>query len=69
MNAGERINCRVKIRYRHQGQTAAVEMIGKDEVRISFEEPVRAATPGQSAVLYDDDNCIIGGGVITEVLG
>ena len=69
MSVGERIGCRVKVRYRHPGQTAAVEMIGNDTVKITFEEPVRAATPGQSAVFYDDDDCIIGGGIITEVPG
>ena len=69
MNEGERIGCTVKVRYRHPGQRATVEMIEDDAVKITFEVPVRAATPGQSAVFYDEDGCIIGGGVITEVLG
>ena len=69
MREGDTIECTVKIRYRHAGQRATVEMTEDGAVKISFEEPVRAATPGQSAVFYDDDNCIIAGGVITEVLG
>lgn len=65
---GQPIRCQVKIRYRHAGQYALLEKSGDDEVRLTFEEPVRAATPGQSAVFYDDDGCIIGGGIITEAL-
>ena len=46
----------------------ALEKIGKDRVRISFDEPVRFAAPGQSAVFYDQDDCLLGGGVISEVI-
>ena len=53
-----------KIRYRHEGQWCSVVRSGKDELTVSFEEPVRAVTPGQSAVFYDGD-VIFGGGIIT----
>ena len=33
--------------------------------RVVFDAPVRAVTPGQIAVLYDDDR-VIGGGRIVE---
>ena len=62
---GKSFRCQVKVRYRHPGQYAVVEKTGKDRVRITFEEPVRAATPGQSAVFYDDNDCLLGGGIIS----
>ncbi len=68
MSAKERIECTVKVRYRHAGQRATVEAVGNGELKIVFDEPVRAATPGQSAVFYDDDDCIIGSGTISGVL-
>ena len=37
-----------------------------NKIRVKFEKPVRAATPGQSAVFYDDMGYIIGGGVILK---
>ena len=41
-------------------------MIGEDKLKIVFDEPVRAATPGQSSVFYDENGCVIGGGVIEK---
>lgn len=65
---GEALRCQAKVRYRHSGQFALLEKIDKDRVRISFDEPVRFAAPGQSAVFYDQDDCLLGGGVISEVI-
>ena len=67
LRAGESVRCTVKVRYRHPGQSATLEMIGDDLVRVSFDEPVRSAAPGQSAVFYDDADRVVGGGVISEV--
>ena len=39
-------------------------MESEDMLRICFDEPVRAAAPGQSAVFYDEERCVIGGGII-----
>ncbi len=55
--------CSAKIRYRHSEQPATLTVLGGGEARLLFDEPVRAATPGQSAVLYDDD-IVLGGGII-----
>lgn len=57
------IRCKAKIRYRHQEQAATVYPNGKDKIKIVFDEPQRAITPGQAAVLYDGD-VVLGGGVI-----
>ena len=60
----EKIPCIVKIRYLHPGQSATIEQYDNDHIRISFDKPVRAPAPGQSAVFYDENDCVIGGGVI-----
>ncbi len=52
-----------KIRYNHKGAWCTVEKTGKDEILCTFEEPVRAITPGQAVVLYDGDY-VLGGGTI-----
>ncbi len=61
---GEVVPAQVKIRYHHAGAAAALQRAGEDRLRIKFAEPVRAPAPGQSAVFYDDDGRIIGGGKI-----
>jgi tRNA-specific 2-thiouridylase len=61
---GEKIRCLAKIRYHHTPQPAELEMLAEDTVQIRFDAPVRAVTPGQSAVFYDEDHCVMGGGVI-----
>ena len=57
------IRCRVKIRYRQAEQWATVTPCGEHDVHISFDDPQRAVTPGQAAVLYDGD-IVLGGGTI-----
>ncbi|MBR4743752.1 MAG: tRNA 2-thiouridine(34) synthase MnmA [Oscillospiraceae bacterium] len=68
IEAGGSVSCSVRIRYRHEGQKAVVAMLDDGTARISFDEPVRAATPGQSAVFYDECGNVIGGGIISRVL-
>ncbi len=60
----EPIRVRVKIRHRHEGAHAVIEMSGDDEALVTFDEPQRAITPGQAAVFYDGD-VVVGGGWIT----
>lgn len=55
--------CKVKIRYRQAEQPASVRVLADGTVEICFDEPQRAITPGQAAVLYDGDT-VLGGGVI-----
>ena len=61
---GEEILAKVKIRYRHDGENAILTRFDENTLRIVFEKPVRAATAGQSAVFYDENECVIGGGKI-----
>ena len=55
--------CKAKIRYRQIEQWATIIPTGEDTVHITFDEPQRAITPGQAAVLYDGD-IVLGGGTI-----
>ncbi len=57
---GERL--KVKIRFQHQAQWARVYR-QEGSCSIQFEEPQKACTPGQAAVIYRD-NQLIGGGTI-----
>ena len=52
-----------KIRYNHRGSACAIYPEGPDRVRVEFDEPVRAVTPGQAVVFYDGDY-VLGGGTI-----
>ncbi len=56
------LRCNARIRYRHSEQPATVTVDG-DTVTVKFDQPQRAATCGQSLVLYDGDT-VLGGGVI-----
>ena len=49
-----------KIRYNSPEVPCRVYMTGEDEVRVVFDEPQRAITPGQAVVFYDGD--IVAGG-------
>jgi tRNA-specific 2-thiouridylase len=53
----------VKIRHKHQPAPAMIEANGPGGVRVTFDDPQRALTPGQAAVFYDGD-IVVGGGWI-----
>ncbi|WP_339858027.1 tRNA 2-thiouridine(34) synthase MnmA [Pseudohongiella acticola] len=64
------LRCTAKIRYRQADQHCLVERENADDpdnrhVRVSFDEPQRAVTPGQAIVFYQGDICL-GGGVIEQ---
>jgi len=61
---GEKIRATVKVRYHHPGAEAVIEKYGACRVRVSFDRPVRAPAPGQSAVFYDEGQNVVGGGII-----
>jgi tRNA-specific 2-thiouridylase len=51
----------VKIRYRNAEAPAMVEPLDDGRVRVTFDEPQRAITPGQMAVAYDGDLIALAG--------
>jgi tRNA-specific 2-thiouridylase len=53
----------VKIRNRHIAAPATISPTDGGRVRVDFDEPQRAVTPGQAAVFYDGD-LVLGGGWI-----
>jgi tRNA-specific 2-thiouridylase len=53
----------IKVRYRQADQTCHATVDTAGALVIRFDEPQRAVTPGQFAVLYDGERCL-GGGVI-----
>lgn len=57
----------VKIRYRHQPAAAVLEEMaistGESLLRVTFQQPQSAVTPGQFAVFYRDDE-VVGSGEI-----
>ncbi len=53
----------VKIRYLHTPAPAMVHALPDNRVRVQFDEPQRAITPGQAVVFYDGD-LVLGGGWI-----
>jgi len=61
-----KFSCTAKFRYRQTDTPVEVEILEDGRAQITFDEPVRAITPGQAVVLYDGEECL-GGGTIDEV--
>jgi len=61
-----RLRCAVKVRYRQADQAAVLEPLTGGAVRVRFDQPQRAVTPGQYAVFYEGERCL-GGAVIESV--
>ncbi len=58
---GMRVNA--KIRYSAKEAPATINVIDENTIRVVFDTPQRAITPGQSVVFYDGD-IVVGGGTI-----
>jgi tRNA-specific 2-thiouridylase len=63
----EPVMVKAKIRYKHQGEKARVIPVSARRVRVEFDRPQRAITPGQSVVFYRRD-VVVGGGIIDRSL-
>mgnify|MGYP000418632430 CR=1 FL=1 len=50
-----------RIRHRQALQSCRIEILHDGRVAVRFEQPQRAASPGQYCVLYDDQTCLGGG--------
>ena len=61
---GAHIN--VKFRYRQEDNGVTIHYIEDDLVRLDFDKEIKAVTPGQAAVFYDEEICL-GGGLIRHV--
>jgi tRNA-specific 2-thiouridylase len=63
----ESIHGTAKIRYKDEASKAVLTPLEGGKIRVTFDSPKRAITPGQSVVLYDNDD-IICGGIIEKAL-
>ena len=43
-----------------------LEWLDNNEIKVKYKQGVKAVTPGQACVLYQDSECL-GGGIIREV--
>lgn len=59
----EPVEVTAKIRYSHAGEGCVIEKLHNGQVKCNFKKPVRAVTPGQAVVFYQDDY-VLGGGTI-----
>ena len=55
-----------KFRYRQKDLGVTLFNIDSNTIKLIFDEPYKAVTPGQAAVLYDGEICL-GGGIIDKV--
>jgi len=66
INSPPRTNSGYEVRLRHQGQLLPATLKqDHDTWSCELHDPVRAASPGQSVVVYED-NRVVGGGVLSE---
>lgn len=56
-----------KVRYKDEGTPAYAIELESGKLQVTFDKPKRAITPGQSVVLYNNDD-VIGGGIIEKII-
>ncbi|MDX1452418.1 MAG: tRNA 2-thiouridine(34) synthase MnmA [Oleiphilaceae bacterium] len=60
--------CQAKVRYRQKDQHCTVSNLGEGRFKVTFDDPQRAVTPGQSVVFYQGERCLGGGIIETTVV-
>ncbi len=60
------LSCTAKFRYRQKDNDVSLHFIDETAVYVTFNQPIKAVTPGQAAVFYDGEICL-GGGTIEKV--
>lgn len=63
----EPMQVNVKIRYNAPRVPATISPLENGTIKVNFEKPQRAVTPGQAAVFYRDET-VLGGGIIQASL-
>ena len=58
--------CTAKFRYRQPDHGVTVHLMEDNQVRVVFDQPIRAVTPGQAVVFYQGEECL-GGGTIDQI--
>ncbi|NLO83727.1 MAG: tRNA 2-thiouridine(34) synthase MnmA [Clostridiales bacterium] len=61
------IKANVKIRYTAREAPATIYPGEENTLKVVFDKPQRAITPGQAAVIYQDD-LVVGGGIIAKAV-
>ena len=64
-NPSTEVCAEVRVRYRHTAAPATITPLPNNRVRVRFDEPQRAITPGQATVFYRGDE-VLGGGWIVK---
>ncbi|MDQ5835696.1 MAG: tRNA 2-thiouridine(34) synthase MnmA [Acidobacteriota bacterium] len=62
----EPVRAEVRVRYRHEEANATVTPLGEGRVRVRFDEPQRAVTPGQATVFYRGEEVLGGGWIVKQ---
>lgn len=65
---GDSFEAYVRIRYRSDVVKSRIEIIDQETVKIFFAVPMDSVTPGQITVFYDENDLMLGGGVIDYAL-
>lgn len=63
----DEFECFVKLRYRQPDQKTKVQVVDEQTIELKFNEKQKAVTIGQFAVLYDENENCLGGGIIESV--
>ncbi len=63
-NPSDAVRAEVRVRYRHTAAPATITPLADARVRVVFDEPQRAITPGQATVFYRGDEVVGGGWIV-----